>query len=96
VRCLVDDDGHALGGVRYLELDQPVAHQGHEPDSAATIKAWRTTPFDRDELSRRYGSMTQLRRAASAHACRLAHTGSYLPEDVVAAVDSYCSAAGEF
>ena len=96
VRCLVDDDGHALGGVRYLELDLPVARHGHEAGSAATIKTWRTTPFDPDELCRRHGSMAELRRAASARASRLANAGSYLPEDVVAAVDSYCSAAGEF
>jgi hypothetical protein len=95
-RCLVDDEGHALGGVRYLELDMPVAHHGHDPGSAATIKTWRTTPFDRRELSRRHGTTAELRRAASAHAWRLADAGSYLPEDVVAAVDSYCSAAGEF
>ena len=66
------------------------------PGSAATIKTWRTTPFDRGELTRRYGSIAELRHAASAHAWRLAEAGSYLPEDVDAAVDSYCSAAGEF
>jgi hypothetical protein len=95
-RCLVDDDDHARGGTRYLELDMPVAHHGHDPGSAATIKTWRTTPFDRGELTRRYGSIAELRHAASAHAWRLADAGSYLPEDVDAAVDSYCSAAGEF
>ncbi|MPY59528.1 alpha/beta hydrolase domain-containing protein [Streptomyces spongiae] len=93
---LSDADGHALGGMRHLEVDLPVACSWREPDGPMTIGTWHCEPFGPTELARRYTSPERLRQLASERARRLADRGCYLPEDVADAVDDFCRSAGIF
>ncbi|MEO5663130.1 MAG: alpha/beta hydrolase domain-containing protein, partial [Nocardioides sp.] len=96
VRCLIDDDGVARGGVRYLEVDLPIATMSADDSGPVTMRAWRCEPFDAAELRRRYGSARRLRTLAGRRAAELVETGAYLARDAVEAVDAFCAQAGDF
>ncbi|MFG2030169.1 alpha/beta hydrolase domain-containing protein [Streptomyces sp. NPDC048825] len=93
---LSDADGLALGGMRHLEVDLPVARSLRAPDGPMTIRTWHREPFEPAELTRRYTSPQRLRQLASERAWRLADQGCYLPEDVADAVEDFCRCAGRF
>lgn len=93
---LSDVDGHALGGMRHLDVDLPIARIRRAPDGPVTIGTWHREPFEPAQLARRYTSPQRLRRLASARAWQLAERGCYLPEDVADAVEDLCRAAGPF
>lgn len=96
VHCLVDDDGNALGGVRYLEVDLPIATMSVDQDGPVTMKTWRHQRFEAEELRRRYGSPTRLRELADRRALELVACGAYLAQDAADAVDAFCAEAGDF
>ncbi|MCC9705389.1 hypothetical protein E4N62_09040 [Streptomyces sp. MNU76] len=93
---LRDPDGHALGGMRHLDVDLPVARTRRAPDGPMTIGTWHREPFGPAELARRYGSPERLRRLASEQAWRLAERGCCLPEDIADTVEDFCRSAGRF
>ena len=96
VHCLADADGVARGGVRYLEVDLPIARMTPDDDGPITMRAWRHEPFGTEELRLRYGSTTRLRLLAQRRAVELVKTGAYLAQDAAAAVEAFCEEAGEF
>lgn len=96
VHCLTDADGIAQGGVRYLEVDLPIATMTPDADGPVTMRVWRHEPFDTEELRRRYGSANRLQKLATRRAAELVETGAYLAEDAADAVDALCAQAGDF
>jgi hypothetical protein len=96
VRCLLDANGVTLGGVRYLDVDLPIARMCPDDDGPLTMRAWRHEPLDAEELRRRYGSTTRLRLLAQRRAAEVVKTGAYLAQDAAAAVDAFCAEAGDF
>jgi hypothetical protein len=91
VRVVVDRDDHALGGLRHLEVEVPVARTAADPSGPQTIRTWRRTPFSDAELRRRYGSAEGLRERATRAADDLVRRGWLLAADAPAAVDELCS-----
>jgi hypothetical protein len=90
VRILHDADGHALGGLRYLDIELPVARAAPRPDGPSTMREWAEEPFAEEELVRRYGSREGLRACAGRVAERLVAQGFLLAADVAEAVDDLC------
>lgn len=90
VTPVTDDAGHALGGVRYLDVEVPVRRMAGEPDGPPAMGPWTHEPFNAAELRRRYGSPAALRQLARRTVARLAAQRWYLPEDTEAAVDEFC------
>ena len=95
-QVLADRHGHALGGLRYLEVDLPIASMSMDSDGPITVRAWRHETWGADRLAREYGSSARLRRLAIARCEALVTAGTYLPEDASAAVEELCNAAGDF
>lgn len=93
VSIVADSDGHARGGVRYLEIDLPICRMYVEPTGPATIREWRHEPYSRAEMRRRYGSRARLAELAESRMATLVREGSILPEDAAAAVAAYLAAA---
>ena len=96
VHSVADADGVAQGGVRYLEVDLPIARMTPDDDGPITMRAWRHEPFDTEELRRRYCSASRLRKLATRRAAELVASGAYLAADAADAVDAVCAQAGDF
>lgn len=90
VRVRHDGDGHALGGLRYLEVEVPVARAAPRADGPSMMRDWTEEPFDREELVRRYGSREGLRTLARRTGEELVRRGHLLAPDLEAAVDGLC------
>lgn len=90
VSCVTDEAGHAMGGVRYLDVEVPVRRMAADPDGPIAMGDWTHTPFDRARLRRRYGSPEELRERARRAVAGLVAGRWYLPEDAAAAVDELC------
>jgi len=90
VRVLPDGDGHALVGLRYLELEVPVARAAPRTDGPPMMREWVEEPFGQEELVRRYGSPEGLRVLARATGEQLVLRGHLLASDLDDAVDSLC------
>lgn len=84
-----DADGHARGGVRYLEVELPVARMAADSWHAPAMNPWSHHGFDTEELSRRYGSPGQLRERAESVVTRLVSERWYLPDDAARSVDAF-------
>jgi hypothetical protein len=93
ITIVPDAAGHALGGVRHLDVDLPVRTMAGDPDGPVAMQQWTHTPFGEDELRRRYGSMDGLRSKARTAVARLVAERWYLPEDAAPAVNELCSDA---
>jgi hypothetical protein len=89
-QVLQDADGHALGGMRYLEIEVPVARAAPRADGPSMMRDWTEEPFDRDELVRRYGSPEGLRALARRTGEDLVRRRHLLAVDLDAAVDGLC------
>ena len=94
--ALTDRHGHAVGGVRYLEVEVPVATVGVDADGPTTARQWQREPWPPARLAATYGTPAELRRLASVRCAELVDAGAYLAEDAVTAVDELCRAAGDF
>lgn len=86
VRLPVDGLGHALGGVRHLEVDLPTHRWGIDPAGPSTMRSWRALPLSGAELVARYGAADAYLRAIRARAAQLVALGWLLPEHVEDAV----------
>lgn len=91
VSSVKDADGHAVGGVRYLEIELPVRRMYLGPDAPVAMGQWYHDPFDVEELRRRYGSPAKLRELARELVARLVAERWYLPEDGAEAVGELCA-----
>lgn len=89
VSAVTDGDGHALGGVRYLEVELPVAQMRAESWDAPAMNPWSHHPFEAAELSRRYGSPTALRENARRMIAALVRERWYLSDDAADAVNAF-------
>jgi hypothetical protein len=89
VSAVRDADDHALGGVRYLEVELPVAHMAAKSWHAPAMNPWEHRPFDAEELRRRYGSPDALRERAERVVAALVAERWYLPDDAAAAVEAF-------
>jgi hypothetical protein len=89
ISAVTDEDGHALGGVRYLEVELPVAHMAAESWHAPAMNPWAHRPFDATELRRRYGSPEELRERADRAVAALVAERWYLPGDAARAVNAF-------
>lgn len=92
VSSVKDADGHAVGGVRYLEIDLPVRRMYLGPDAPLAMGQWIHEPFGPEELRCRYGSPADLRERAREIVARLVAGRWYLPEDAAEAVGDFCRA----
>lgn len=81
-----DDSGHALGGVRHLEVDVPTHHWSWVPLGASVGREWTSTPFTPAELRERYGSATNYQRLVRDRAAQLVGSGWILPQHLDTAV----------
>jgi len=89
ISAVTDADGHALGGVRYLEVELPVAHMAALSWDAPAMNPWAHRLFDAAELRRRYGSPAALRECAEGVVAGLVAERWYLPADAARAVDAF-------
>lgn len=90
-----DADGHALGGVRYLEVELPVARMAADSWDAPAMNPWSHRCFDAGELRRRYGSPAALRERAQRAVDGLVAARWYLPADAADAVERLMSSLPE-
>lgn len=93
VTAIADPDGHALGGLRYLDLELPIRRMTADAAGPLTIKAWTHEPLPAAELTRRYGSLDDLRQLARRTAAELVAHRWLLPADADAAVAELCREA---
>lgn len=81
-----DECGHALGGLRYLEIDLPLAHMRVVPSERHIMPPWEHTPFSRAEADARYGGPDAYGELARRHAAELVDVGWLLPEHAEEAI----------
>ncbi|WP_336661992.1 alpha/beta hydrolase domain-containing protein [Leucobacter sp. USHLN154] len=86
-----DNDGHAIGGLRSLEIDLPLAFMRVVPSERHIMPAWEHVPFTRAEADARYGGPDGYRNSARRRAAELVDTGWLLPEHAELAVLSACA-----
>ncbi|GAB3633819.1 hypothetical protein GCM10027421_31720 [Microbacterium shaanxiense] len=86
VKPVVDADGHAIGGLRYLEIDLPVRRAVPVETGRHIMRVWRSEVLTRQEADRRYGGPEGYRALLRSHAARLVTAGWLLPEHATAAI----------
>jgi|SRR5579875_1102329 len=89
VSAVTDADGHALGGLRYLEVELPIARMRADSRDAPAMNPWSHHPFDTVELHRRYGSPAALREHAGRVIARLVTERWYTPDDAADAAGAF-------
>lgn len=90
-----DGDGHAVGGLRYLEIDLPLARMSVAPSDQFIMPPWTHEPFSRSEADARYGGPAAYEELARRRAAELVETGWLLPEHAAEAVRLACAAYPE-
>lgn len=86
VEIVPDELGHALGGIRHLEVDCPTARWGIVPSGPLTMRLWRCVALTPAELVARYRDRDAYVRSVRARAAELVSQGWLLPEHVEPAV----------
>lgn len=81
-----DDAGHALGGVRHLEVDLPTHHWTWVALGASVGREWSATPFTAAELQERYGGAAEYQRRVRERASQLVTAGWILPQHLERAI----------
>lgn len=90
-----DGEGHAVGGLRYLEIDLPLARMSVVPSEQFIMPPWAHEPFSRSEADERYGGPAAYEELARRRAAELVETGWLLPEHAAEAVRLACAAYPE-
>lgn len=92
VRAVTDTDGHAIGGLRYLEIDLPVRRAAPVETGRHIMRVWRSEVLTAQEADRRYGGPEGYRALLRTHAAQLVAAGWLLREHATFAIADAMSA----
>jgi hypothetical protein len=85
-----DETGHAMGGLRYLEIELPLARMQVVPSQRHIMRPWEHVPFTRAEADARYGGEAAYAQLARRRAAQLVSQGWLLPEHTELAIRAAC------
>lgn len=92
VHAVTDADGHAIGGLRYLEIDLPVRRAAPVETGRHIMRVWRSEALTPHEADRRYGGPAEYRALLRSRAAALVAEGWLLPEHETCAIADAMSA----
>lgn len=91
IEPLRDRFGHALGGLRYLEIDLPLSRMRSVATARHIMSPWEHEPLSRAEADALYGSPSGYAQQARRRATELVAERWLLPEHLEHAIQAACA-----